>query len=115
MIYKILVATYDNDVYSLSFDPEVPSLTLTSSLTVGHHPSWVTPHPLDPSLIFTALEQSDGRVLAIKYDEQNSGSVAGEVSSHGADPCNLVVYDKEVLVGNVSLSVLRNADVTFIR
>lgn len=102
MVYKILVASYSNDVYSLAFDPDVPSLTLTSALTVGHHPSWVTPHPRDPSLIFTGLEQSDGRILAIKYDEHNRGTVVGQISSLGADPCTLVVHERELLVGNYS-------------
>lgn len=104
MVYQILVASYSNDIYSLLFDPEVPSLALTSSLTVGNHPSWITAHPTDASLVFTGIEQADGKIVAMKYDSQGRGTMVGQVSSLGADPCTLVVHGKELLIGNVSYS-----------
>ncbi|KZT72346.1 putative isomerase YbhE [Daedalea quercina L-15889] len=100
MAFRILVGSYTNEIYTVSFNPDVLKLTLESTLTVGHHPSWVTPHPTDPSLVFTGLEQEEGKVLVIKYDAQGKGTVVGEASSGGADPCTLLALGTELLVGN---------------
>jgi len=101
-VFRILTATYTDRVETLSFDPDAKSLSITSSLTVGHHPSWITPHPENPAIWFTGLEQDDGRVVAIEYDEDGKGKVVGELSSEGADPCTLVAYKGDLLIGNVS-------------
>lgn len=102
MAYRILTATYTDRIETLLFDAEAKSLSITSSLTAGHRPSWITPHPENPGIWFTALEQEDGRVVAIKYDKDGKGSIVEEVSSEGAEPCTLVAYDGNLLVGNVS-------------
>ena len=102
MAYRILVATYTDRVETLLFDPGAKSLSIASSLTVGHHPSWITPHPENSAIWFTGLEQEDGRVVAIEYDKEGEGKVVGELSSEGAGPCALVAYKGDLLVGNVS-------------
>ncbi|KAF9646192.1 putative isomerase YbhE [Thelephora ganbajun] len=102
MAYRILTATYTDKIETLSFDSETKSLSITSSLIVGHHPSWITPHPEDPAIWFTALEQEDGRVVAIEYDKEGKGKVVKEVPSEGAEPCTLVVYKGDLLIGNYS-------------
>jgi len=102
MVHHIYVGTYTNDVYTLSFDPDTQSLTKISSLTVGHHPSWLTPDPTDPSVIYTALEQADGIALAIKYDAEGKGTVIATQSSLGADPASLVASGSTLFVGNYS-------------
>ena len=102
MQYTILAGSYSDQVYTLSFDSDTPSLSLTSSVTVGHHPSWITQHPKDPSLVFAGVEQADGKVATLKFDETGKGSVIGEVPSGGADPCTLVPAGEELIVGNVS-------------
>lgn len=101
MTYRILTASYTDRIETLLFDSEARSLSITSSLTVGHHPSWITPHPGNPAVWFTALEREDGRVVAIEYDEEGKGNIVGEVSSEGAEPCTLVAFKGELLVGNV--------------
>lgn len=101
MVYRILVASYTNEIYTLVFDPEAPSLELVSTVTVGHHPSWLTPHPKDRSIVFTGIEQSDGKIVALKYDAEGRGAVIGEVPSGGADPCALVALETELIIGNV--------------
>lgn len=101
-VFRILTATYTDRVETLSFDPDAKSLSITSSLTVGHHPSWITPHPENPAIWFTGLEQDDGRVVAIEYDKDGKGKVVGELSSEGADPCTLGAYKGDLLIGNVS-------------
>ncbi|KAK1231937.1 hypothetical protein PQX77_004930 [Marasmius sp. AFHP31] len=101
-IYHILVSSYANSVYTLEFDPNKATVTLKNSLEVGFHPSWITPHPKDPSLIFTGLEQTDGRVIAIKYDADGVGKVVAQASSGGRDPCHLEVKDDELLIANYS-------------
>lgn len=105
MAFKFLVASYTNSIYTLEFDPSKSSdsaLTITSEVDVGFHPSWVTKHPSDPSLFFTVLEQSDGRVLALKYDlVSGEGKVVANVSSGGDSPCSLLAVGDDVIAGNV--------------
>ncbi|KAL0575843.1 hypothetical protein V5O48_006133 [Marasmius crinis-equi] len=99
-LHRILVASYTNDVYTLEFDSSEATVTLKSSLEVGTHPSWLAPHPKDPSLVFTGLEQSDGKIVALKYDENGVGKVVAHASSGGEDPCHLLVKDDELLIAN---------------
>ena len=101
MVYRIYVGSYSNEISTLSFDPESRSLTVDSSITVGFHPSWITPHPKDKSLIFTGLEQSDGQIVAVKFDQKGHGTIVGSASSGGRDPCTLLAHGAELLIGNV--------------
>ncbi|KDQ56245.1 hypothetical protein JAAARDRAFT_59153 [Jaapia argillacea MUCL 33604] len=102
MIFHILVGSYTNEIYTLAFDPNVPSLKLVSSVVVGHHPSWITPHSTNPSLVYAGLEQPDGKIVAVEYDAEWRGKVVSEVSSGGADPCTLLAYKDELIIGNYS-------------
>ncbi|KAI0701014.1 putative isomerase YbhE [Cerioporus squamosus] len=102
MVYRILVASYTNEIYTLAFDPEAPSLTLTSTVTLGHHPSWITPHPTDKTVVFTALEQSEGKIVVLKLDDEGRATVIGEGPSGGADPCSLLALDGQLLLANYS-------------
>lgn len=102
---KILVASYASHITTLSFDPAVspPTLTVVSSLELGYHPSWITPHPTDTSVVFTANEQTDGVIKALKFDlYTGEGNVIAEVSCGGADPCHLVVCGSDLITANVS-------------
>ena len=108
MAYRIYVGSYMNEIYTLAFDPDAHSLALLSSLTVGHHPSWVTSHPSDPSIVFTALEQAEGKVVTLKFDAAGKGAIIGNTSSGGADPCTLLVAGDQLLVGNVRRRSLNN-------
>ncbi len=104
MVYQILVGTYTDAVVTLAFDPfsKPPSLSITSSLAIGHHPSWLTRHCSNPTLIFTALEKHDGRLLALEYDLRTGiGKVIADVGSGGADPCSILATENQVFVGNV--------------
>ncbi|TFK26294.1 putative isomerase YbhE [Coprinopsis marcescibilis] len=104
--HLILVASYTNSVVSLEFDTDKPAqLPVLSAVEVGHHPSWLTSHPDDLTLVTTGLEQADGRIVTLKYDlSSGSGKVLSEVTSGGRDPCTLLVDTKagEVLIGNYS-------------
>lgn len=102
MAYRLLVSSYTDAIYTISFNAEAGSVDLVSTTRVGHHPSWVTSHPDDASLVFTGLEQSEGVVLAIKFDDKGEGKVVGRVSSGGADPCSLLATKDELLVANYS-------------
>lgn len=99
----ILAGSYKDDIYSLKFDPLSNSLELISATTVGYHPSWITFHPQDRSLIFTGLEQSDGKIVAVKYNAEGKGEVVGKVSSGGQDPCSLFATADELIIANVRL------------
>jgi len=100
MAFTILVSSYTNDVYTISFDND--TLALKSSVQVGFHPSWITFHPQDKSLVFAGLEQDEGKIVAIKYDASGEGSIVGQSSSGGKDPCHLVVLKDDLLIANYS-------------
>lgn len=100
MSFTILAASYSNDVYTITFENN--SLTLKSSVQVGFHPSWIAFHPEDKSLVFTGLEQDEGKIVAIKYDGDGKGSIVAQSSSGGKGPCSLVAVKDELLIANVS-------------
>ena len=100
---QILTSTYTNDVVTLGFDHEAGTLNVLSSVTVGYHPSWITFYPGDHSLVFAGLEQADGRVIALKYDQEGKGSVVATASSQGAAPCSLIATKTQLYVANVRL------------
>jgi 6-phosphogluconolactonase (cycloisomerase 2 family) len=105
MVHLILTSTYTDEIVTLGFDHETGTLNVVSSITVGYHPSWITFYPGDHSLVFTGLEQEDGRVLALKYDQQGKGSVVAAVSSEGGDPCSLIATKAQLYVANVRFKV----------
>ncbi|KAG2121770.1 Lactonase, 7-bladed beta-propeller-domain-containing protein [Suillus clintonianus] len=103
----ILVASYTDSIYTLSFDPTPPTgsptLDLLARTPVGYRPSWIASHPSDKSLIYTGLEQTDGEVVAIKYGSGGTvegGDVVARAKSGGADPCTLLVTEDELIIGN---------------
>ncbi|KAK7012260.1 3-carboxy-cis,cis-mucoante lactonizing enzyme [Favolaschia claudopus] len=100
MAKRILVASYTHSVQALSFDGS--TLTALAPVEVGFHPSWIEFHPSDPSLVFAGLEQTEGKVVAIKYDEHGNGTVVAETTSGGADPCSLTVTENRLFVANYS-------------
>ncbi len=104
MSFRILVASYSNSIYTLEFDPVARSLARIASIEVGHHPSWITFHPKDRSLVFTGLEQADGKIIALKFNAQGEGRVVAEAPSGGADPCSLHATDDDLLIANVGES-----------
>ncbi|TFK45121.1 Lactonase, 7-bladed beta-propeller-domain-containing protein [Crucibulum laeve] len=106
MTHRILVSSYTNDITTLSFDTSAPSLTVTSITTVGYHPSWITFHPGDRSLVCAGLEQSDGKVILLKYDEVGKGTIVAEAPSGGRDPCSLLATKEELLIANYSSGIV---------
>ncbi|KAH9935149.1 putative isomerase YbhE [Epithele typhae] len=116
MVYHILVASYANEVSTLAFDPDAPtpSLSLTSTISVGHHPSWITPHPTDKSIVFTALEQDDGRLIVFKVGDEGRLTHVCERSTGGKDPCSLVTLSEpdEILVANYSSGAFTAVPIT---
>ncbi|ESK85786.1 putative isomerase YbhE [Moniliophthora roreri MCA 2997] len=102
MTYRILVGSYTHEVFTLEFDSKSSSISTLATSTVGFHPSWVTTHPEDPSLVFACLEQSDGGIVALKYDNTGKGTVVASAPSGGQDPCHLLVKDDELFIANYS-------------
>lgn len=101
MVHLILASSYTNDISTLAFDPQNSKLNVVSTITVGHHPSWITFYPGDHSLVFTGLEQADGKLVALKYDEDGKGTMVAKAPSGGADPCSLLATKDELFVANV--------------
>ncbi|KAG1731819.1 Lactonase, 7-bladed beta-propeller-domain-containing protein [Suillus paluster] len=105
----ILVASYTDSIYTLSFDPAPstgpPTLNLLAQTPVGYRPSWIVSHPSNNSLIFTGLEQVDGEIVAIKYGSGETikgGEVVARAKSGGTDPCSLLVMEDELIIANYS-------------
>ena len=73
--YQILVGPRTDRIITLRFDPDGPTLSATSELKVGLNPTWLTAHPTDPSLVYACLEQSEGIVVALKFDDRGHGTV----------------------------------------
>lgn len=109
MLYRILAGSYTNEIYTLNFDPTSSSLISVTATTVGFHPSWIACHPDDDSLIFAALEEHEGKVVAVKFGENGEGINLGQSSSGGADPCSLLVTKEQLIVGNVGCSIFGNS------
>ncbi|KAF9461856.1 Lactonase, 7-bladed beta-propeller-domain-containing protein [Collybia nuda] len=101
MVHHILISSYSNSISTAVFDPGAGTLEVVSSVVVGHHPSWITPHPGDRTVFFTACEQAEGRVAVVKYDGEWKGVVVAEGPSGGADPCSLLVVGDKLYVANV--------------
>jgi hypothetical protein len=101
MANRIFVASYTQSVQTLAFDASASTLTTQSTVEVGDHPSWLEFHPSDRSLVFAGLEETEGKVVAVKYDESGHGTVVAVASSGGADPCSLVATENRLFVANV--------------
>jgi hypothetical protein len=105
--HRVLVSSYTSSLTLLSFDPTAAAdqvLKIVTTSEVGHHPSWITRSPSDPSQVFTGLEQTDGRVVAVRIDGDQL-SVQAEAQSGGADPASLLaISGGQLLVGNVKCS-----------
>ena len=111
MDYHILVGSYTDSLYVVTFktagenDGGKSTLTLSSRIPVGHHPSWVAKHPTDSSVVFTVLEKPDGQLISLKLDlETLGGSITATAPTSGADPCTILIAEQEVIVANVSES-----------
>ncbi|KAJ7066707.1 putative isomerase YbhE [Mycena amicta] len=101
MSNQILVASYTNSIFTLSFDASAATLTEDGAVEVGFHPSWIEAHPADRGLVFAGLEQTEGKVVAVKYDGVKA-TVVATTSSGGEDPCSLLATDSELFVANYS-------------
>ncbi|KAF9444533.1 putative isomerase YbhE [Macrolepiota fuliginosa MF-IS2] len=104
--FRILVSSYTEEIYTLLFDDVKGSLDVVSEVKVGHHPSWITFHPNNRSIVFTGLEQYDGVAIALKFDEEGKGEVIARTESGGRDPCSLLVAKDELLIANYSSGTL---------
>lgn len=102
-MHRILVASNASNITTLSFDSAVGSLEVSSDINVGHRPSWLTSHESHPAMVFAALEQSDGKVVALRYDEHGRGEAVSEASSAGQEPCCLLATRDEIFIANVGL------------
>ena len=101
MANYILVGSYSNDVTTLAFDPTTNTLQVASSLPVGHHPSWIASHSAHPSLVWTGLEQPEGKILALSHDKRGNCKIVSETSSGGSEPCFLWADERELIIANV--------------
>lgn len=104
MIYNILVSAYTDFISTLTFDPATSTLEVTSIVSVGKNPSWITFYPVsgDHSLVWTVLERAEGKILALKYDADGQGKIVAEAPSGGDDPCSLFATEDQLIIANVS-------------
>ena len=106
--HRILVASNTSTITTLFFDPNGPTLQVTSNVVVGPSPSWITGHPTNPFLAFTGLIQGDGVVVALTFDDTGNGTVVGQTPSGGAVPASLLATKDTLFVSNVRRSPPKN-------
>jgi len=109
--YRILVASDTSIITSLFFDPYGPTLDVTSETIVGPGPTWITGHPINPSLAFTGLTQGDGVVVALTFDDTGNGTVVGHTPSGGKNPVSLLTTMDALFVPNVCIALYLMRDV----
>lgn len=104
MIYRILVSAYTDFISTLTFDPATSALEVTSIVSVGQNPSWITFNPAsgDHSLVWTGLERIEGKILALKYDANGQGRIVAEAPSEGDHPCSLFATEDQLIIANYS-------------
>ncbi|KAI0305552.1 3-carboxy-cis,cis-mucoante lactonizing enzyme [Multifurca ochricompacta] len=107
--YRIIVGSYTDRITSLFFDPAGPTLKVTSEIKVGNRPSWLAAHPDDSSLVFACLEQDDGVAIALRFDEEGTATIVGQIPSGGKDPASLLAIADTLLVGNYSSGTILTA------
>jgi 6-phosphogluconolactonase (cycloisomerase 2 family) len=114
--HKILVGSYTDNISTLVFteaaDGSGPKLKFKSTVSVGHHPSWVTLYPAastpEKTVVFTGVEQYEGLIAALEFDAEGRGKLISHTTAGGRDPCTMVVTKdgKELIVGNVRVRCL---------
>ncbi|KAL1748644.1 Lactonase, 7-bladed beta-propeller-domain-containing protein [Schizophyllum fasciatum] len=101
MVYNILVGSYTDKIVTLAFDAEKGTLKEVAATKAGQAPSWLAAYPGDNTLIYAALEQEEGKVVALRYDrEKGEGSIVAEKSTGGQAPCALWVTKDELFASN---------------
>ena len=105
--HHIVVSSYSSSLATVAFtEPTASStgsLSVVSSTEVGFHPSWAVGHPLDKSLVFTGLEEMEGKIVVLKYDAQGKGTIVAESEKGTAScPCHLIIDEEgtELIVAN---------------
>ncbi|KAJ8074488.1 hypothetical protein PM082_015389 [Marasmius tenuissimus] len=99
-LIHIIVGSNTDQVSTLKFDTETGKLSKSSSVTVGNKPSWVTAHPRNKSIIFTALKIKGAKLIVLEFDGDGKGKVVGEAPTGGDGPSSLIAGEHDVVVGN---------------
>ncbi|GAA5927407.1 lactonase family protein [Sporobolomyces koalae] len=81
MLTRTLFASgYGGQIYSLSFNPTIPSLSISSTVAAGSAPTWLTLHPTQP-ILYTGDEFSSPHGTLTTFEIQN-GDALRQVGSH---------------------------------
>lgn len=85
MLTRTLFASgYGGQIYTLSFDPTNASISISSSISAGSAPTWLSQHPTQ-DILYTGDEFSspNGTLSTFKIDSSSSSSLSkiGETSS----------------------------------
>ena len=94
----------DDGIYLCRLDTVTGALTRVGSAGGVTNPSFLALHPTRP-LLYSVSETRDGKVCAFALDETDGSlRLINEQSSHGDDPCHLIVdrSGRFVLVANYS-------------
>ncbi|KAK1231936.1 hypothetical protein PQX77_004929 [Marasmius sp. AFHP31] len=99
-LIHIIAGSNTDQVSTLKFDTETGKLSKSSSVTVGNKPSWVTAHPRNKSIIFTALKVKGAKLIVLEFDGDGKGKVVDEAPTGGDGPSSLIAGEHDVVVGN---------------
>ncbi|GFZ51129.1 hypothetical protein JCM24511_08887 [Saitozyma sp. JCM 24511] len=112
--HLILLGTHDDYIHAVQFDPATLTLTKTSELKTSPHPSWLTPHPTIPDIIY-ANGHVEGKAFALRVlNDQGSLQIISEAVTDGTGPTHLAVLDdgSGVLFAHVSNAKTRTIILT---
>ncbi|KAM0788817.1 hypothetical protein ACM66B_002903 [Microbotryomycetes sp. NB124-2] len=86
---------YGGKVYTLAFDSEARSLTVTSSVEAGKAPTWLTRHPSRP-IIYTGDEFSEPKGTLMAFDVMSDGRLElNSTKPCGAGPVSFAISKDE--------------------
>ena len=91
--FFILVGSWSTVISTLRFSDSPAGLSFVSqTANLGGSPSWLTPNPVNSSIIYSTIEASAGQILSLTVNK-HTGTVAlvAKVSSSGKGPVHIGV------------------------
>lgn len=104
-VHQLVVGTHGSSIHLVEFDPSSSSLVVRHSLRLREQPSWITPSPTVPGLLYVNAWVDD-RIYAVQLSEAKGFEVRSETAAGGGGPTHFVVDGNALLAVNVHLSHL---------
>ncbi|KAJ7635685.1 Lactonase, 7-bladed beta-propeller-domain-containing protein, partial [Mycena polygramma] len=84
--FTIYTGGYTSFIVSYLFDTQTASLTYLNTISTSANPSWLAPHPTNPSIIYATNENAVGALQSYATAPGGGLTLLDEVSSGGNGP-----------------------------